>query len=76
MSLGLNHATYGPDIKLQYANPLATHNPKNFGSNQGIVRGFTGPINSQQSASSFHKKEQLPYQSRLHKRVVFWRVYS
>jgi len=52
MSLGLNHATYGPDIKLQYANPLAAHNPKNFGSNQGIVRGFTGPINSQQAASS------------------------
>ena len=52
MSLGLNHATYGPDIKLQYANPLASHNPKNFGSNQGIVRGFTGPINSQQAASS------------------------
>lgn len=52
MSLGLNHATYGPDIKLQYANPVAAHNPKNFGSNQGIVRGFTGPINSQQAASS------------------------
>lgn len=52
MSLGLNHATYGPDNKLQYANPLAAHNPKNFGSNQGIVRGFTGPINSQQAASS------------------------
>ena len=52
MSLGLNHATYGPDIKLQYANPLASHNPKNFGSNQGIIRGFTGPINSQQAASS------------------------
>lgn len=52
MSLGLNHATYGPDIKLQYANTLASHNPKNFGSNQGIVRGFTGPINSQQAASS------------------------
>lgn len=52
MSLGLNRATYGPDIKLQYANPLAAHNPKNFGSNQGIVRGFTGPINSQQAARS------------------------
>lgn len=52
MSLGLNHTTYGPDIKLQYANPVAAHNPKNFGSNQGIVRGFTGPINSQQAASS------------------------
>ena len=52
MSLGLNHATYGPDIKLQYANPLAAHNPKNFGSKQGIVRGFTGPINSQQAARS------------------------
>lgn len=52
MPLGLNRATYGPDIKLQYANPLAAHNPKNFGSNQGIVRGFTGPINSQQAARS------------------------
>lgn len=52
MSLGLNHAVYGPDIKLNYANPLSTHNPKNFGSNQSIVKGFTGPLTSQKAAAS------------------------
>ena len=52
MSLGLNHTSYGPDIKLEYANPLALRNPKSFGSNEGLVNGFTGPINSQQAANS------------------------
>lgn len=52
MSLGLNHAVYGPDIKLNYANALSTHNPKNFGSNQSIVSGFTGPLTSQKAAAS------------------------
>ena len=52
MASGLNHSSYGPDNNLKYANSLSIHNSKNFGSNQSIVKGYTGPTNSQQAVSS------------------------
>ena len=52
MASGLNHASYGPDNNLKYANSLSIHNSKNFGSNQSIVKGYTGPTNSQEAVSS------------------------
>jgi hypothetical protein len=48
---GSYHMAWGPGTNIPGTNTDNSHNPANFGSNQGIVTGCGGPMTSAQSAS-------------------------
>lgn len=51
MPNGLKHIVWGPEANVGGTNPTGSHNPGNFGSNQGIMTGCGGPTCSPQSAA-------------------------
>ncbi|MEX0598755.1 MAG: hypothetical protein WD512_19885 [Candidatus Paceibacterota bacterium] len=48
---GSYHMAWGPGTIVPGTNTDNSHNPANFGSNQGIVTGCGGPVSSPQSAA-------------------------